>query len=313
MKIFADLSLAEALARAKNLGVNEVEIHCGQPGGHSHCHAPDLLNDAKKLKEFRSAFEESGIDVAALACHTNPVHPDKKIAVQHDEALDAAILLAEELGISKVVTYSGCPGSRTSKYPTWIVSVWPLDNLQLADYQWNEVMLPYWSAKAIFAKSHKVRIAIEMAGGYTIHNPRTLLRLREVCGETIGAAFDPAALIWQGVDCPRAIEALGEAILHFHARDCHINKREMRRNGFFSPDTSSGDKEHPYEYRIAGSGQRREYWIDMMYALQRSGYQGAISVRHEDMSLDRDEGLSKTMHFLSDIIPGKATDIRRFI
>jgi sugar phosphate isomerase/epimerase len=247
----------------------------------------------------------AGVKIAALTCHVNPVHPNAATAKRHDDELSSTILLAEKLDVSTVVTYSGCPGSRTSSHPTWVVGVWPLDNLQLSEYQWDEVLIPYWTAKASFAKSHGVNVAIEMAGGYSVHNPRTLLRLREACGETIGAAFDPAALIWQGADCNEAIDALVGAIVHFHARDCHIDKRAMGRNGFFSPSTSPGNDGHPYEYRIAGNGMGRRYWTDMMYALRRAGYEGQISVRYEDASVGRSEGVAKAVGFLSNIVIGE--------
>ena len=64
-------------------------------------------------------------------------------------------------------------------------------------------------------------------------HPATLLRLREACGEAIGANLDPSHLWWQGIDPVEAIKILGRenAIHHFHAKDTIIDQPNMNRNG----------------------------------------------------------------------------------
>ena len=48
------------------------------------------------------------------------------------------------------------------------------------------------------------------------------MRLREACGEVVGVNFDPSHLMWMGADPLAAIEALGPAIYHVHAKDTRI-------------------------------------------------------------------------------------------
>ena len=73
--------------------------------------------------------------------------------------------------------------------------------MKILDWQWNEVLIPFWKKMVEFARSHGVtRIALEMHPGFMVYNPATLLRLREAVGPEIGANFDPSHLIWQGMD-----------------------------------------------------------------------------------------------------------------
>lgn len=117
--------------------------------------------------------------------------------------------------------FSGCPGdSENSKYPNWSVISWPEDYSKVLDWQWNEVLIPYWQKTAAFAKEHGVtKIALEMHPGFCVYNPSTLLRLRAAVGDVIGANFDPSHLIWQGMDPVACIRELAGAIYHFHAKD----------------------------------------------------------------------------------------------
>jgi sugar phosphate isomerase/epimerase len=79
------------------------------------------LKDTEGLKEFRRAVESRGPEISALSCHGNPFHPDKDIARAHDEDFRDAVRLAAELGVERVVTFSGCPGdSGGSKRLNWV-------------------------------------------------------------------------------------------------------------------------------------------------------------------------------------------------
>ena len=50
------------------------------------------------------------------------------------------------------------------------------------------------------------------------------MRLRKEIGPIVGANLDPSHLMWMGADPLAAIDALGAAIHHAHAKDTFINK-----------------------------------------------------------------------------------------
>ena len=87
----------------------------------------------------------------------------------------------------------------------------------------GEVVTPYWKELAEHAEAHGgVRLCIEMHGQQLVYNVPTLLRLREAAGPLVGANYDPSHLMWMGADPIAAIDALGDAIFHVHAKDTRI-------------------------------------------------------------------------------------------
>ena len=108
--LYGNLSLEEALKKLKPMGVEAVEIGAGGFPGKAHCDPEVLLADEKKFNEWLDTFKRYDIELAALSCHGNPVHPDKKIAESFDRDYRNTVLLAEKAGVDTVVTFSGCPG-----------------------------------------------------------------------------------------------------------------------------------------------------------------------------------------------------------
>lgn len=302
--LFANLSLDEALAKFKELGIESVEIGCGGYPGKAHCDPDKLLADPKALDDFRATFRKYGIDICALSAHGNAVHPDKKIAAQFDHDFRAAVLLAEKLGIRTVVTFSGCPGgSPEDKTPNWATCAWPPDFLDVLDYQWNTVLIPYWKEAAAFAKAHGVdRIAFEMHPGFCVYNPETLLRLRAAVGDIIGANFDPSHLIWQGIDPVAAIRVLEGAIYHFHAKDTKVDPYNTAKFGVLDTKHYSDEIHRSWIFRSVGYGNGLDYWRDMISNLRLVGYDGPLSIEHEDSLMTTDEGLRHAVAFLKESI-----------
>ena len=296
--------LDEALARLQRLGVEAVEIGAGGYPGKAHCNPAELLADEKKFDEFVALFKKYDVTICALAAHGNMVHPDKAIAKSYDDDLKNAILLAEKLGVKTVITFSGCPGDHAgAKYPNWVTCPWPEDFLHILNWQWNEILIPYWKETVAFAKAHNVpHIALEMHPGFCVYNPETLLKLRAAVGDVIGANFDPSHLIWQGMDPVAAIRELAGAIYHFHAKDTKIDKYNTAKNGVLDTKHYGDEIHRSWIFRTVGYGNNETYWRDMISNLRLCGYDGAISIEHEDSLMTTTEGLTKAVTFLRGII-----------
>ena len=302
--LFGKMSLEEALTKFEALGIEAVEIGCGGYPGKAHCDPKILLNDQKALDEFKATLARHHVELSNLSAHGNPVHPDKKIAKAfHDDFVDA-VLLAEKLGVDTVVTFSGCPGgSPEDKTPNWATCAWPDDFLAVLDYQWNEVLIPYWKKTAAFAKEHGVtKIAFEMHPGFCVYNPETLLRLRAAVGDVIGANFDPSHLIWQGIDPVAAIRALEGAIYHFHAKDTKIDKYNVAKFGVLDTKHYSDEAHRSWIFRSVGYGNGLDYWRDIISALRLVGYDKVMSIEHEDSLMTPEEGLRHAVEFLKQSI-----------
>ena len=302
--LFGDLSLEEACQKFERLGIEAVEIGCGGYPGKAHCDPAVLLADEKKLDEFKATLAKHNLELACLSCHGNAVHPDPAIAKEFDDDFHNAVLLAEKLGIDTVVTFSGCPGgSPADKTPNWATCAWPDDFLAVLDYQWNEVLIPYWKKTAEFAKAHGVtKIAFEMHPGFCVYNPETLLRLRAAVGDIIGANFDPSHLIWQGIDPVAAIRELAGAIYHFHAKDTKVDKYNTARYGVLDTKPYGDEIHRSWIFRSVGYGNGLDYWRDIISALRLVGYDKVMSIEHEDSLMTTDEGLEKAVEFLKESI-----------
>ena len=302
--LFGSLPLEEALVKFEKLGIEAVEIGCGGYPGRDHADPKVLLADEAKLAEFKDTLARHNMALACLSCHGNAVHPNPEIAKQFDDDFRDAVLLAEKLGVDTIVTFSGCPGgSPEDKTPNWVTCPWPGDFGEILEYQWNEVLIPYWKKTAAFAKEHGVtKIAFEMHPGFCVYNPETLLRLRAAVGDAIGANFDPSHLIWQGIDPVAAIRALEGAIYHFHAKDTKVDKYNVAVNGVL--DTKSfGDEIHrAWIFRSVGYGNGLDFWRAIISNLRLVGYDKVMSIEHEDSLMNQDEGLAHAAAFLKDSI-----------
>jgi len=297
--ILGDLPLDQALAYLKSQGVQEVEIGVGGNPGTAHGDAKKFLAEPAELEKFKATVDASGLKIAALSVHGNPVHPNAEIARQDHEDFEAAVLVAEKLGVKTVVTFSGCPGdSDTATYPNWVVASWPTEHQIVKEWQWNEKLIPYWKKAGKFAEDHGVRIAIEMHPGFNVYNPSTLLRLREAVGPVIGANFDPSHLFWQQIDPVTAIRALKGAIHHFHAKDTRIDPSNCALKGVLETSKLDSLGERPWIFRSVGYGHGEETWRAIFSELRLAGYNGIISIEHEDGLMTPKEGLEKAIEVL---------------
>lgn len=301
---YSSLSLEETAKVLSEKGVQALEIGAGGYPGNAHLNAKELLADDAKIQEVLAIMAKYNMTIAAVSCHGNPVHPQKAIAEDFHAQFVDAVLLAEKLGVETVVTFSGCPGDHPgAMYPNWVTCAWPDDFGKILDYQWNEVLIPYWKETVKFCKSHGVnKVALEMHPGFAVYNPGTLLRLREAVGEVIGANFDPSHLYWQGIKPSSAIKALTGAIYHFHAKDTKIDQRNTDINGVLDSTNYAKALERSWIFRTVGYGHGKEEWNDIISTLKASGYDGAISIEHEDALMSVNEGMTKAIEFLKETI-----------
>ena len=302
--VLYDRSFEEAAKYLNSLGVQAIEIGVGGYPGNKHVNAHECLENPAKIEEIKRIVAENNLVISALSCHGNPVHPNKEIAKTFHDDFVAAVLLAEKMGIDTVVTFSGCPGdSAEAKNPNWVTCAWPDDFKAIEEYQWNDVLIPYWTETVKFAKEHGVtKIALEMHPGFSVYNPTTLLKLRSAVGDGIGANFDPSHLFWQGINPVEAIKALKGAIYHFHAKDTNIDAANTAVKGVLDTDGYDKLPTRAWTFRTVGYGHGKEVWNNIISALRIVAYDGAISIEHEDPLMSPAEGLEKAVAFLKETI-----------
>jgi len=300
--LLAQLPLDMVLGKLTALGIHTVELATGNYPGDAHCRL-SMLEDVSELKGFQQILERHGVSISALSCHGNPLHPDKAQAGHAQEVSRKTILLAEKLGVSTVVDFSGCPGgSATASEPNWVTCPWPPEYLTILDWQWNEVVTPYWTERAKFAAQHGVRMAIEMHPGFVVYSPETLLRLRSIAGPAIGCNYDPSHMFWQAIDPIAAIRVLGDAIFHVHAKDTQMYPANLPRTGVLDTKPYTDEANRGWIFRTCGFGHGAEWWKEFVSTLRMFGYDGVLSIEHEDSLLSPEEGLIKAVRFLDEVV-----------
>lgn len=308
--LLSKLSLDAVLGKLAGFKINTVELGTGNYVGNAHCKLT-MLENANALSEFKKVLADHGASISALSCHGNPLHPDKAQGQQFREVSRKTILLAEKLGVSVMVDFSGCPGdSPQAIAPNWVTCPWPPDFRQVLEWQWTEVVTPYWIEQAKFAADHGVKIAIEMHPGFVVYSPETLLRLRAIAGKNIGCNFDPSHLFWQRIDPIAAIRVLGDAIFHVHAKDTQLYPNNMERAGVLDTKPYTDERNRSWTFRTCGYGHGAEWWSEFISTLRMYGYDNVLSIEHEDSLLSPVEGLTKAADFLNSIVireqPGAA-------
>jgi sugar phosphate isomerase/epimerase len=292
--VFGDLPLTAALDRVVALGLDAVEIGTGNYPG-----------DAHNVAELKREVEARGLEISALSCHGNPLHPDAELARRSHETFRRTLELANELEVGTVIGFSGCPGDGpTAAQPNWVTCAWPPEYLEVLEWQWSERAIPYWTEEARVAREAGVRVALEPHPGFLVYNPETALRLREAAGPEIGVNVDPSHFVWQGIDPLLAIRELGNAgaIFHVHAKDVYVDPHNRARNGVLDTKHYSRFGERSWSFRSVGYGQGEKFWRDFVSALRIVGYDGVLSIEHEDGLASVEEGLSKAVDVLRAVV-----------
>ncbi|NGQ97453.1 sugar phosphate isomerase/epimerase [Brevibacillus sp. SYP-B805] len=303
--LFGEKSFEEMLDYVKAAGLEAVEIGTGGYPGSAHCNPDELLENPDKLRAYKKAVEDRGLIISALSCHGNPLTPDKDFAKASHETFVKTVQLAERLEVPVVNCFSGTAGDHEgAKYPNWPVAPWPNEYRDVLKWQWEEKLIPYWREWGAYAASHRVKVALEMHGGFLVHTPGTLLRLREQVGEVIGANFDPSHMWWQGIDPVAAVKILGreKAIHHFHAKDTYIDQEKVNLHGLTDMTSYADLTERAWYFRTVGYGHDQQTWANMISALRLYGYDYVISIEHEDALMSIEEGFQRAVANLQQVM-----------
>ena len=294
-----DKPLGDVLDIFLSKGIEWAEVGAGGFIGKEHCNPGRLLADEKAREGFRDLFQRRDMKIAALSCHGNPVHPQKGLAEAYDRDIREAIDLASLLGVERIVTFSGCPGDcEDSLYPNWPVSPFPEDLQTVLAWQWEKKLVPYWKKMGTYAEDRGVKIALEMHGGYSVHSPATAIRMRRESGSpAIGANLDPSHMWWQGIDPGQAARHLGKegCLYHFHAKDAMVDPVNASYYGLTDMQAFSVVFGRAWQFRTVGFGHSLKEWADIFSALRAAGYDGIVSIEHEDAYMSVEEGLDKAI------------------
>jgi sugar phosphate isomerase/epimerase len=306
-----DRSLPEALRILRELGLDGAEVNSGGFLPAPHLPVEQLRRSATAREDHLAVFSEAGIELTALNCNGNPLHPDPEVGDKHGQDVFDAIELAALLGVGRVVTMSGLPAAEPGgRRPAWAVLPWDSVHLDVRDHQWDDVAVPYWREVQRRAADADVKVCIEMHPHNVVYNPATLERLAtEISATHVGAELDPSHLMWQQIDPVAAVRALGGLVYNAAAKDVRINDAVRLhgvlddRFGRVAPDDpgavslggrytlSRWPQGSSWDFVAVGRGHDTAWWAGFLGALEEVDPDMAVNIEHEDQELDRLEGL----------------------
>jgi sugar phosphate isomerase/epimerase len=296
------MELEPALEKVAAEGYTCLELS-GHTGGRFN--VADLLTNGKG-KKIMSVIRAAGLRVNSINMSADgqlvlgPHHadtdvifmgtPDEKIQYGTKRMLLAA-QLAHDLEIPVVTGFTGC-----EDYSRWFP--WPDPD---AWTKMESVFIERWAPILKQFDELDVRFGMECHPRQIVYNTETALRSIELLGDHASWGFnvDPANLMLAGVDPVIFIAELGPHIVNVHAKDGEIVPHHVGRSGLLA----NGPWDRPdrgFRFRIPGWGDVP--WRRLITELSLQGFNGPLTVEHEDATMGPVDGIEKAAHFLKPLL-----------
>lgn len=296
------MELSVALSWAAGLGIRSIELSI-HVGGRFEV---DKALDSGQIRELCSAVAGEGLAISALNMSADgqlvlgPYHadtdwictgtPQEKRAFGV-ERLCRAAELAEELHVPVVTGFVGC-----EDYSRWFP--WPdPDAWQGMESGFVEQVTPILDK----FRSHDVRFAMECHPKQFVYNTETALRSVELLEghPAWGFNLDPANLMLAGVDPIVFAADLGDRILNVHAKDGELVSHNAGRSGLLANGPWTR-RDRGFRFRVAGWGDVP--WRRLITELSVRGYEGPLTIEHEDPTMGPRDGVEKAVTFLEPLL-----------
>ncbi len=290
-------SLDETLPRARDLGITRIELSTGGQNSQPFIDVDVLLESKSKRRSLLNKLGDYDMSLSALNISAFPLHP--RVGAAHIELTRKTMQLAGALGIDRIVAQSGAPGDAPgSSVPNWVTYPWPDEMRDTVRRQWEQG-IALWRDLADYGKTQGVtRICFELHPVNLVYNVPTLMTMREAVGDAIGANFDPSHLLWQGMDIPACVRAIGPAVYHVHIKDVMMHPQNQALVGVLDNRSDVSFRERPWTFCTSGFGHDARWWREFFVALNDIGYDDVASIENEDPYLPGIAGVERTVPFL---------------
>jgi sugar phosphate isomerase/epimerase len=278
---FPRLSLEQVARWAAENDFQMLEVACWPPaGGEQRRYAGVSHIDVERLDVagVHEILARHGLEISSLAYYPNNLHPDPEQRKAANAHLRKVVAAAEKLGVPTVGTFVGRDKSK---------------NIPDSFRDFRRV----WPRLVSYAEDRGVTIAIENCpmifsydewpgGNNLAYAPEIWDEMFSIIpSPRFALNLDPSHLVWLQIDYERAVRDYASRIVHVHAKDLEIDRDGLYRNGTASLGMGW---QIP---RLPGLGEVR--WDRFLAALYRAGYDGVVSIEHEDRSFERTEELVK--------------------
>ncbi len=261
--------LETVIGFAAGAGFDALEVR----GPCAHCNF-----QTSDFAAMRDAVGQAGLTISAIAAYVDVTAGDPATRAQNRETLRQALGAVEKLECKVLCCMAGMPPAGKTREQTIV-----------------EDAAPFYREFAKEAADRGVCLAME---NYFATNIRSLSQwemiFNEVPAANFGLNLDPSHLHWQGIDVMLSVEKFASRIFHTHAKDVEINRHQLA----FLGNQESGW----WRYVMPGFGEID--WGVFCARLRRNGFNGVLSIEHEDAALGREEGFGLGLRYLRQFADG---------
>jgi len=232
--------------------------------------------DSAKAAEVKKLFKDYNIEISSLGYYENNISVDLEKRKVYHEHLKKVIDAANLLEVPLVGTFVGRKG-----------------NSSIAESL--EEFANVFGELVAYAKKRGVSLMIEncpMVGwqqddpnrpGQIAYSPEIWEEMfKLIPDENFGLNYDPSHMYWMGIDPYVFVSKFKDRIFHTHAKDTEILNDNLSYYGIFGSQLSK-EKGHGggwWRYRLPGFGEID--WALFIRTLYDNGYDGVLSIEHED-------------------------------
>lgn len=272
----------------------------------------NLLLDALHIlegdnaKNYRRLVESYGLTISTIGNHPEcqmvlgPYGKDtddffegtkeEKIRYGTEAAIRAA-QIANALEVPTVVGFAGCENfGRVCQWPD--SRAWEREEAVFVE-RWLPILDRY--------REYGVRFAHEPHPNQIVYDIETAQRSLDLLDRhpAWGFNFDPANMMFLGIEVEGFLDAFPDRIFSVHAKDVQIVRQNVRRSGLM-PQGNYRRLDRGVRFRIPGWGNVN--WRDVITELSMINYQGALNFEHEDIIMSREDGITKTAEYLKPLL-----------
>jgi sugar phosphate isomerase/epimerase len=291
------MSREEAFSWCAGEGLESIEMGVGGWAKAPH-HLPLdlLLRERGERERLLSQLSEHGLALSCVNAAGNPLHPDPPVGARHAALVRGAVELASQLGVERVVTMSGCPGGRDGGTP--VFAPWALvpDDEPLWNWQFEHHLAPFWRELGSWARqtAPSVLICLELHAGASAYNPGTFRMVAEAGGTNICVNLDPSHFWWQGIDPLAVLDEVADRVAFSHGKDTVLHPDRIAVDGVLDFRFPVDPATATWHFGSVGTGRSIEEWRALLSALRAAGYDGDVSIEHEDPRVEAEQGIRES-------------------
>ena len=300
---YLDMPLEEVLRMASGLGYEAVELPAFTDNSHVDIEEIVKGNNAAVLKR---QVESHGMIISSLANHPEgqivlgPYGRDTdaicKGTVEEKVRFGAARMIktaqaANALECPVVTGFIGC--EKFGRFFPWPYAKGWADMEEAFVERWSRILDKFGE--------YGVKFAHEPHPQELVYDIDTAVRAVELMGgrKEFGFNFDPANLIYLGIHVEHFIDILADRIFHVHAKDGELVAHNIGRSGMI-PQGDWQRLGRGFRFRIPGWGSVP--WKKVITELSLIGYDYVMSYEHEDVTMSRHDGITKTIAYLKPLL-----------